>query len=201
MKYLRISLFVLLAILFCGAVPSHASGIDFHATVLDPAPYCLTPDNNCFIYDQASFPVTFSSAECALLNLPGGANAGCFFGVNATGETITSLSLSLDGTTGLGTLSCDSASNAPGLPPSLFGNASCSQSGSDYDVLFSGGGIGNLESFIIYETGAPPADLGTDSAQLLATPEPGSLLLFSTGVMMAGLYMSKRNRSLASLKK
>src|SRR5216683_801637 len=96
MKSLRgLFILALFCTLFCGVVTTHALGdaLDFHATVLDPPPNCLTPDNNCFIFDQSPFNVALSSAECGLLSLPSGPDDGCFLGVNSTGQTITSLSL------------------------------------------------------------------------------------------------------------
>jgi hypothetical protein len=207
MKYLFRVLFVL-ALVMGFSSNAHAVGLDFHATVLDPAPFCFTPDNNCLIYDDAPFNVSFSSAECALIapppgtGIPSGPNDGCFFAINDTGSTITSIGLLLGNTTGLGTLTCDNGSNAPGLPNPIFTTATCSQSDGVYNLLFTGGnGLAQGQSFVIYETGAPAADLGIGQGQFNPTPEPDSILLFATGIMMAGLYVSRDSRLFAFLKK
>ena len=127
---------------------------------------------------------------------PTPATDGCFKGFNATGETITSLEVTFADTTGLGTLTCDTADNPPGLPSTVFGaDPTCTQSGSTYTLMFSGGaGIAPDGTFIIFEDGAPPGDLGTDSATVgVATPEPDSLLLLSTGAL-GGLCAFWRRR-------
>ena len=202
MKHLLRVLFILA--LFCG-VTGHARASGFHATVLDPTgDSCLTPDNNCTIYDTSTFSVQLSTAECTFLNLPDAATDGCFLGINGTGETITSLSLIFSNAASLGSLTCDNADNPPGLPATIFTNPTCSSTGPPYTLSFTGGdGLAPDGDFIIFEDGADPDDLGTGQGSVTITPEPDSFLLFSTGVMMmtAGLYLSKRNRLSAFAKK
>jgi hypothetical protein len=197
MKYLRV-LFLFSLALFCGSATSHAQ-FDFHATVLDPSPVCPTP-TQCFIFDTSPFAVQFTSAQCALLNLPSGPDDGCFFGINSTGGPITSLSLIFPNTTNLGAITCDNASNPPGLPPTVFTNPTCSNVGGVYTLLFTGGSLGQDQAFTIFEDGAPPSDLGVGVGQVNA-PEPTSLLLFATGAAMIGLYMAKDRRLFAFLKR
>jgi hypothetical protein len=199
MKFLLRVLFILA--LFC-AFTSHAraSAIDFHSTVLDPPPFCPIA-TDCFIFDNAPFTATFSGDQCGDLNLPNDGTTACFFGVNSTGEDITTLSLVFTGTTGLGIATCDNASVPPGPPSPIFGNPLCSSSGTTYSFTFTGGDILPDQGFIIFEDGAPASDLGTATVQLLATPEPDSLLLFCTGLVMAGLYLTKHTRLFASIKR
>lgn len=202
MKYLLRVLFILA--LFCGFT-GHARAQGFHATVLDPSGYsCLTPNNNCSIFDGSPFPISLSSAECTFLSLPDGPNDGCFLGINATKQTITSLSIIFSDAAELGTLTCDDADNPPGLPATIFTNPTCSPTGPPYTLFFSGGGLGPDGDFIIFEDGAPPGELGIGTGVVgTATPEPDSLLLLSTGVMMmaGGLYLTKRQRLSAFAKK
>ena len=134
MEHLLRVLFILA--LFCGVI-THAHADGFHATVLDPSgDSCLTPDNNCTIYDTSTFNVQLSTAECTFLNLPDAATDGCFLGINGTGETITSLSLIFSNAASLGSLTCDNADNPPGLPATIFTNPTCSSTGPPYTLLF-----------------------------------------------------------------
>jgi hypothetical protein len=198
MKCLRFLL--ALAMLFCG-FSTLAKASNFHATVLDPPPTNCSIPTECNVGEQLSFPITLTTMECTDINVPPTppptpATDGCFKGFNATGETITSLEVTFADTTGLGTLTCDTADNPPGLPSTVFGaDPTCTQSGSTYTLMFSGGaGIAPDGTFIIFEDGAPPGDLGTDSATVgVATPEPDSLLLLSTGAL-GGLCAFWRRR-------
>jgi len=215
MKYLRV-LFLFAMALFCGSVASHAQGFNFHSTVLDPVPVCSEPNpappggpnNDCLIKDLNPFNVVFSQDECTALNnppgvnIPDGPNDGCFLGINDTGVLITTLSLILPDTTDLNSVSCDLAGDPPGPPGPIFNNPTCSETDGVFKLMFSGGdGIGIGAAFIIFESGAPPTDLGTGQGQLGAAPEPDSLLLLSTGVMMSGLYLAKRQRLFAFFKR
>jgi hypothetical protein len=203
MKYVLRVLFILA--LFCG-LTSQSQASDFHATVLDPSgDSCLTPNNNCVIYDTSPFSVQLSSAECVFLNIgDGSATNGCFLGINGTGETITSLSLVFSDAEDLGSLTCDNAGNPSGLPSPIFSNPTCSETGPPYILSFTGGdGLAPGGDFIIFEDGALPDALGTGTGVVGITPEPEPLLLLSTGVMMmaGGLYLTKRQRLSAFAKK
>ena len=123
MKCLRFLL--ALAMLFCG-FSTLAKASNFHATVLDPPPTNCSIPTECNVGEQLSFPITLTTMECTDINVPPTppptpATDGCFKGFNATGETITSLEVTFADTTGLGTLTCDTADNPPGLPSTVFG--------------------------------------------------------------------------------
>ena len=209
MKYLRILILVGIALLF-GSVNSHASS--FHAGALDPA--CNTmgtpPNTECgigFTDVGTSIPVNLSAAQCAstainpvLTGLPDDPTTyGCFFGTNDTGEAILSITLHFLNIPGV--TACDNV--LPGLNYGpAFSNSSCSLDPlGGFDLSFSGGaGVPDGHTFIILEEGLNP-DMFTGMTVVETTPEPDSLLLLSTGVMMSGLYFARRQRLFAFLKK
>ena len=206
MKYLLRVLFVLA--LFCG-VASHAHASNFHAQVLDPT--CVTtPDAGCTLLPAdlgTPFPVSLTASTCndqfAAGNIPTlpPTPYGCFVGTNDTGQVLTSIELffeaaPLDGAT------CDTL-----LPNGAFTDAVCTPPDPAslnpmYTLTFSGGAIVDSGAFIFIESGLPPEDFIGTGVVNVVTPEPDSLLLFSTGAMMmtAGMFVNKRRR-FAFLKK
>jgi hypothetical protein len=202
MKYLLRVLFVLA--LFCG-LTSHAraAGVDFHVQVLDPANVCITNPAECFIADPAApFGVTFNTATCALANPPISvpSPAGCLIVFNATFETFTSLDLTFAGLDGL-TFDCPTSD-----PNSIFASSTCTSNGGIDTLSFSGGdGLPPAQVMFIVENGVDPALFnGTGMVgTAAATPEPESLLLLSTGMIMmtAGVFANKRRQLFAIGKK
>ena len=194
MKHLIRILFVL-ALLCGGSSLAHADGVDFRMTVLDPPNGCLPGNSSCAVYDpsQTLSPVAISADQCAPFGLTGPTGLyGCLIINNLTGNTINSLSLSFAGDPlGNQVASCDSQGQN-GLA-SVLNVVSCGEVNGAYQLLFAGGtGVPNGSDLVVFEEGADPNLFEDGTANVGVTPEPDSLLLFSTGVMMAGLYMSRR---------
>ena len=196
MKYLLRVLFILA--LSCGfAGHARADAVDFHVQVLDPANFCSTNPALCVVADPtASFPVTFTAATCALESISITPPGGCLIVVNDTFQKFISLDVTFAGLGGL-TFDCPTSD-----PKSIFASSSCTSSGGIDNLFFSGGdGLPGGQLMVIVETGVDPGLFNGTGTVGTATPEPDSLLLLSTGVMMAGLYLAKQRQLLAFLKK
>jgi hypothetical protein len=196
MKSLRVLL--ALSMLFCGlSIHARADGIDFRATVLDGPNDCLNDNTGCNIHDpSATLTLALSQAACPN-NVTSDLPYGCYVGDNLTGETITSLSLIFTGGPYEDqTPSCDSAGQ--GNVPSVFLVVTCQQVGSTYVLDFAGGtGVPTGTDFVFFEEGADPSlfnGTGTITVAVATTPEPDSVLMLATGVMMAGLFVFTQRR-------
>jgi hypothetical protein len=201
MKHLLRALFILA--LFCGvANVARADLVDFHTQILDPT--CNPASTSCAIGAAdvgVPFPIALDMALCTshqppVTGLPtDGTPYGCFIGTNNTGNAITSFTLDFNNAA-LDGGSCDTILPGTISPSPAFGISGCTvDPRGGFDITFSGGSIGDSNQFIILEIGADPMDFnGTATAG--ATPEPNSLILFSTGgmMMMAALFVKKQHR-------
>jgi hypothetical protein len=205
MKHLLRIFFVMA--LFCGLAPlAHAQrGVDFHVQVLDPN-VCISDPSICVILDaSAPINVSLDALACQVAgvpNLPSDPSTyGCavLFNLTLPPETITSLNLTFSGLDGL-TFECDTK----GITGSIFSQASCGSLGSGTDAFsFFNGSFPFFSEAVIFESGVNPDlfDNGTVSVNQAPitvfaseVPEPSSMLLLSTGVTMAGAYLTKQRR-------
>jgi hypothetical protein len=170
-----------------------ADPIDFHMVVVDAG----TPLNTIYLVPPAS-PVDFSFGPCSSSYGPN--EDGCAYFVNSMGYGLTSLQLEFPDA------GSPAAGQTPNCSPSgtgldFFAASSCSISGNNFIINFSDGLIPNGTAFIIAEDGVPTCDgsdpwTGTLSAN---APEPSSMWLMSTGVLMLGAFFyAKRRNGLGS---
>ncbi|MCU1223217.1 MAG: sorting protein [Edaphobacter sp.] len=173
--------------LVCGlAGVAKADQMDFHMVVLDP--FATTP-----IFTT---PFQFTFEPCVAGQLPTNVNGsymGCFSGVNRTGNDWAGMELSFTNTAALGSQPAGCALDGS---TDFYQSATCSLTpdGSEYFLDFTIGSIPNNGSFVIAEDGVDPSDFPMVSATIIrtVTPEPGSIWLMSTGILMVGFFFAKR---------
>jgi hypothetical protein len=168
-----------------------ADAVDFKMNVLDPVPP-TNPAYTLYIINAVPFPVTFT--PCVAGELPSGTplQNGCFAGKNDTQKTWTQLQLIFPNTSSLGS----QQASCGGLINSIYQSATCSltPSGLNYLLMFSVGAIPPGDYFFISEDGMDPARFPEGTASPGFVPEPSSLILMSSGMMMFGLLVHTKRR-------
>jgi hypothetical protein len=142
----------------------------------------------------ADTPFTITFGACQL----GEAASGCFYGANASGETLTSLDAVFPITTAISSgPTCDLSNH----PLSEFSAAPVC--GTDptkpgfFEMLLTGTpGIAPGTFFTIEETGVPEDAFpsGTGDASASAVPEPGTIALISSGTVILGVLLLRRKK-------
>jgi hypothetical protein len=198
-------------ILLCGFTSlAKADGIDYRMNVLDPPLGSAPPSYPLYTIFSQPFDVVFNL--CIAGELPPGSilqsGEGCFSAVNDTGAPLTSLEIVFtdsDGAAGQ-TPNCtfDSTNNTM----NIFSSPSCNEVNGYFVNIFQGnvgtpGAIANGESFVITEVGVPVDQFPANAAIVPLgfvppTPEPSSIVLLSTGVLMFGFVCVKRRKLLSA---
>jgi hypothetical protein len=200
----------IVALIFGLSGLAKAAPIDFRMSVLDG------PITGAFIGGPGSFG-TVDFGNCPKSLTQQGA-LGCFTGVNDTGGTITGIDLTFDNTVDPSDPTNQSSPDFLGgqtpncLPSTFFTNANspCLLNGSptdpnaQYILDFSGGtGIAAGTTFYIAEFDVNPdafqGGQGSVTVSYAATPEPSSILLFTTGIALFGAFAIRRSRYAAPI--
>jgi len=171
-----------------------AASVDFQVVVIDPP-----PGNFLVIGPSTPEPINVTWGSCS--NTPAPTFDDCFTVVNDTGHDITNLSLFIPNTTNTDPNPCGNFSN-PALD--VFSIRSCTNSNGGFLLNFAGGIIPSVDAddhngepdfddphstFTIAvdingDGSLPNGTLALNSP--IATPEPSSLLLLSTGLLGGG---------------
>ncbi|HUZ94331.1 MAG TPA: hypothetical protein VMU57_05400 [Edaphobacter sp.] len=192
---------VLIALIFGCIGPAKADPVDFHIKVLDPPPPANSLPYLLYPISGTSFNVYFTPCSPTGELPPGMTADGCFAGHNLSGLDWTGLDLSFPAG---GVLTGQPASCAPASSGNIFTTTDCpvNPANGSYDLGFSDGTIfsGDRGYFFITEDGVvPPGNFptGEATASTAMTPEPASIVLLSSGVLLFGcLLYGERSRAL-----
>ncbi|HEX4155166.1 MAG TPA: PEP-CTERM sorting domain-containing protein [Acidobacteriaceae bacterium] len=187
----------LLAVLLLGGLAESAHAYAFK--VLDPFPGVGTFTATS-ITGTAPFAITFGDGAGGS-NCP--ANQGpdpggqydddtyCFVGLNSTGGPLTNVEVTVPNNPGLDGVTCQTT----GINNSPFLSSVCtdpSPSDDDYTMYFFSGAIPNGNIIILAETGLDPSDFTGAMASVNVTPEPASIWMLGSGMLLSGLLLFRR---------
>ena len=185
---MRLVLRLLACSVVCGCVASAGAT---KINILDPQGFTTNPITTSPFVIGGTAP--FTACTPGELPDPTLVEDGCFAGLNRTGSDWTALELIIPNFGTSFTCNTDDASNQ------IFPAANCVYDplANAFDLTFSGGTLSNGELFFITEDDIPPGSfpdvLGIPNlVSASATPEPSSLLLLATGLLVAGCLISAR---------
>ena len=124
---------------------------------------------------------------------------GGFGGLNQSGDTITSITLSFQNTVAVQRSTQPNAAFSDVFRSSTFiAPANLSDSSAFYTFTFSGGALTERQTFVVTEDGVPVNDFPTVSLSFTTnatnvTPEPSPVLLMGTSLLCMG-WLYRRHR-------
>lgn len=203
MKSLRLLLLTTMMVSF--SLVAAADGIPDIHIILDPIP---PSDPGVVLTDILSTGTAVSAPwqSCSLGGIPNSVSGetACLALVNLTGQSISSVSVSFTVPSSLAgqTIGCASTDNF--LTSNNCALAGTLTTGELVDVTFSGGTPVPNNTAIFFGSDAPglpgPDDFPPITLTAAAdTPEPGGLLLVSTGLLLFGLGWVRRRRGPAAI--
>lgn len=180
-------------VLLCGLLgTAKADVLDFQFSIQDP-PVTLT---ETLVFVDTPFAVVFGT--CLL----GEAANGCFYGLNKSKVTLTTLDITFINTIGppgspdfLNGQPADCVTSVSGSQFSEAPICGLSSDGKSYDLFFRGTpGIAPDTVFTIEEVGPNPDAFQGGSAIANEVPEPGSIALMSSGAAFFGMLLRRYRR-------
>lgn len=188
---MKIFRYLFLLVSFCAlSGMAKADQADFHEVVLDPPGFTTYP-----IFSTPYSPIVFTDCAGQLPTNVKQSYEGCFSGVNRSGKDWLGVDLVFDNTAALGgqPVNCAPDQDSLGnLGPNLYTASTCSLSGNQYVLSYTGGVIHNNDFFVIAEDGVDPASFPPGTLTAETVPEPSSIWLLSTGLSGAGTLIARR---------
>jgi hypothetical protein len=169
-----------------------ADPVDFHMVVVDPpaGSFSTTP------ITTLTPPPIISFSNCVAGEIPGTVDPyeGCASFENSTSSALTNLQLLFPDTSALNsqTANCSpDPGTVSGTSVDFFQDFSCSIVNGNYVLDFTDGSIPVGALFTIAENGVAPDCFPDGTLNTNVTPEPSSIWLLSTGVLLLGFFFYK----------